>query len=292
MTIPYTLRLICVCLAAFTIIFAVAGLAVSIAAAAAIRLAARMSSAAGARFLFMLRLLPAALAGATVGAVCLPSYVQFEQRGDPEEVGLLCLALTAAAMAILANSFVRAAGAWHRSPNPAINLALVGILRPRVVISESAENVLSREQLAVALRHEQAHARSRDNLKRLLILLAPGPFPCFSMLERAWKRFAEYAADDSAVAGNPGDSLSLAEALVRIARLGEPAGHPLTTSFLASAGDLEGRVNRLLNPEPLRGRSGRVPAGVAMAMGAALLTALLWPATPAQVHNLLEHLMH
>jgi hypothetical protein len=35
-----------------------------------------------------------------------------------------------------------------------------------------------------------------------------------------------------------------------------------------------------------------MPVCVATAMGATSLTALLWPATRAKVHNLAEHLMH
>ena len=294
MTIPYSLRLICACLAAFSIVFAAAGLAVSIGARTAIRLAERMTASAAARFILALRLLPCALAVFVVGGVCLPSYVQYEQRGELEEVGLLCLAFSSVALAVLATSFARAACAWRQMPaNPSVTLALVGVLRPRVVISESARSALSSDQLAAALKHEAAHARSRDNLKRLLMLFAPGPFPRSAALEKAWKRFAEYAADDRAAAGNPGDSLSLAEALVQVARLGEPDCHPLVTSFLANAGDLEARVNRLLNPEELpRHLDGRAFIAAAMLFSSALLAELLRPETPAQVHSLLERLMH
>src|ERR1700691_2727347 len=55
--------------------------------------------------------------------------------------------------------------------------ALAGIVHPRLVISREVLQGLSAEELTAALRHERAHAASRDNLKRLLLLLAPDGFP-------------------------------------------------------------------------------------------------------------------
>ena len=78
-------------------------------------------------------------------------------------------------------------------------LALGGIVRPRLVISRGVVGALSAEQLAAALRHERAHWASHDNLKRLCILLTPGilPFAGSSQtLERGWRKFTEWAADD------------------------------------------------------------------------------------------------
>src|SRR5262249_15113073 len=92
-------------------------------------------------------------------------------------------------------------------------LVLTGIFRARLVISGGVLQALSNEQLEVALRHEHAHCVSRDNLKRLLLLLIPDTFPFapgFSLLEQAWAKLSEWAADDEAVRGDLQRALSLA----------------------------------------------------------------------------------
>jgi Zn-dependent protease with chaperone function len=181
---------------------------------------------------------------------------------------------------------------------PAPLLALVGVWHSRVAISSAVVSVLPAGQLAAALRHEEAHRASRDNGKRLLLLLAPGLLPGwrgFGAIERGWARFAEWAADDDAVAGDPHLSLSLAAALVRIARLGgSPPPSPLASSFLGDGRDISVRVNRLLNPAPaapLRTRnSAAVAAGWMLAAGCA--ACMMHPATLQSAHRLVEQLIH
>src|SRR5262249_51771302 len=97
-------------------------------------------------------------------------------------------------------------------------LVLSGVFRPRMVISRGVMTELSEEQLDVAVRHEVAHRDSRDNLKRLFLVLSPEFFPFtsrFAALEKTWARFSEWAADDEAVLGDSQRALSLAAALLR-----------------------------------------------------------------------------
>jgi Zn-dependent protease with chaperone function len=248
-----------------------------------------------------------------------------EPEGAAEEAGLACLALALLGLSVWAFSIARGVRAAARSlryidrcqrvgfgtrlegdPSPVWvmegatgALMLAGILRPRIFISRKVMTALSREQLAVALRHESAHRVSRDNLKRLLIVLSPGLLPFFrgfDSLEAHWSRFTEWAADDRAVDGDSGRSLSLAAALVRVARLAPaPNQSPLITSLLDERRNLAARVDRLLHlappsVPPVR-RIPVVPAGAALLMTALLVAILLQPATFHSVHRLLERLI-
>src|SRR5207247_8468956 len=112
-------------------------------------------------------------------------------------------------------------------------------------------------------------------------------------VERAWAKFTEWAADDSAVAGDPHRSLLLAEALVRVARLGAAAPpSPLIAPLLADSSALGPRIERLMRPRPPAApRDNRLLAGLT-GIGALLLAGILIadlnPATIAGMHNLLE----
>src|SRR6185437_807949 len=113
----------------------------------------------------------------------------------------------------------------------------------------------------------RAHAESLDNLKRLLLCAAPGILPFaagFRAIEREWAKLAEWAADDRAAQGDAGQSLTLAEALVRMARIGSLSRcSPLVSPFASATSDVAERVNRLLGRTnggaPVRrGRTARV----------------------------------
>jgi beta-lactamase regulating signal transducer with metallopeptidase domain len=174
------------------------------------------------------------------------------------------------------------------------------LLRPRLLISRGVLRSLSAEELDAALRHEQAHRTSLDNAKRLLILIAPDVFPfvrLHRMLEHNWTTFAEWAADDRATAGDPTRAVSLAAALVHVARMGSSARLPfLSTSLLACDRDLSARVERLLHTAPAPSAAS-YPAphrlrNVGLLMAACLAALALAPAALSAVHELLELLLH
>jgi Zn-dependent protease with chaperone function len=325
MMASYLVRLFCLCLAVFFLIHSVAGLAVALSVPRAIRAARRMRPRGAERFLLMLRLLPAALALLVVAGVCVPSYLWLEPEISAEEVGAGCLtaAILAAALCVISTARgVRAAvrSARHarscerlgrRSTlagssepvwildSPAPLFALVGIFAPSVAISSPVMHALSAGPLAAALRHEEAHRVSRDNLKRLLLLLAPGLLPGwhgFDVLERNWARFTEWAADDEAVAGDAHLSLFLASALVQVARMGGvPAPSPLSASFLGDSRALSARVDRLLSPAPfapIRTTNSTAKAASVALTAAGCAATVLHPATLAWAHRMLERLIH
>lgn len=253
----------------------------------------------------------------------MPSYLWLEPEINAEEVGGGCLTASLLAATLWTASSVRGVRAAVRSarhsrdcarlgrlstlpgsplpvcildaPEPV--LALVGVFPSRIILSSPLLRALSTGQLAAALRHEEVHRISRDNLKRLLLLLAPGLLPgihCFGAIERGWARFAEWAADDDAVAGHAHRSLSLAAALVRVARMGGSAPmSPLTTPFLGDSREISARVDRLLSPvapEPAHPR--KYLTATAIALTAVSVATMLHPATLASAHRLIEQLIH
>jgi beta-lactamase regulating signal transducer with metallopeptidase domain len=326
MILSYLLRLLCLCFASFFVLNALAGLLVGSLSKSAIRFAESRTPRVAARFVLYLRLLPFALAALFVVGLCVPSYLWLEPAATSEHVGLLSVVLGilgatiwSASLARTAESLVaslrhnrlcRIAGEEAGAPgesssliileNDAPLLALCGLLRPRLLISRSVLHALSSEELDTALAHEQAHRRSRDNAKRLLLLLAPDIFPLvrpFRALERQWSKFAEWAADDQATAGDANRALSLAAALVGVARLGSRARLPyLSTSLLAGDRDLSARVNRLLQTVPITRAHLNPPhqrfrnLGVLIFGCFALL--FLAPLALSTVHELLELLLH
>jgi len=319
MILPYALRLIALALAAGFLVNAGLSLAVWALSPLAIRRAARLTARAAARLLLGLRLLPAAGASLFVAALCVPGYFWLEQP-RPERVGLACLFAAALGAAVLGAAGVRACGALARTARcwrgwraagrrvllpgepspiwvvdtPDTLVALAGILRPQIVVARSVIPVLSPEELASALRHERAHWNSRDNLKRLAVMLAPPLLPGWHGLypiEQAWLSFSEWAADDRATAGNGPEALSLASALVRLARLqAGPRVPVLATSLLGNSGEISARVERLLagvaEREPNAPRAA--PLRWLILAGAAAL--LLQPAALLWAHGLLERL--
>jgi beta-lactamase regulating signal transducer with metallopeptidase domain len=271
-------------------------------------------------------MLPLTLTLMAVLAFCIPSYLWLEPEATGEKVGFICFLLAVLGATIWTLAIVRVVHAvrgtaryLHRCEQegqqisvpgetaPALLLkdrspvlAVAGVVHPRLVISRRVMRGLTPEQINAALSHERAHRSSGDNLKRFLILLAPDVLPFmrgFVTLERTWARAIEWAADDQASAGDPRRALSLADALVRVAKMGnKPQLSYLSSALMADDHDLSERVDRLLRPQPIPEKPARelIPlvSGAAGLIAASLVVVLLWPASLSMVHRALEHLVH
>jgi hypothetical protein len=337
MTLAYVPRLICLCAAVFFMVCAAVELAALALLPAVMRIAAAMRPRDGARFLFAWRWFPAALAGLAVFTLCIPSYLWLEPGIRHERVGIGCVIAAMLGGIVCFASVIRGIHAiaatfrfgrrCHRAgtitrltqdgASPACLLAghnallgITGVFRPWLIVSEGVLNTLSKDQLSVALRHEVAHMAFRDNLRRLLLLMAPRALPWRrgrKILESGWARLAEWAADDWAVDGDPRSSLSLATALVRMARMGAgPRMAPLSMSLLNTDQDLSARVRRLLQKDGRRahhkpddskanGRGTRIftiTGGTTLLMAGLLGAIIMRPATLHSMHFLLEKLIH
>ena len=115
-------------------------------------------------------------------------------------------------------------------------LGTVGLVRPHVYASRQLVDSLTAAELAATLAHEAGHIRSADNLKRLLLFVAPGS-SWLRSLRREWSRACEVAADDAAVASGAG-VFDLASALVKAGRmrLNERDTRPALASHLVPPG--------------------------------------------------------
>ncbi len=325
MSLNYTWRLLCLCCATFFLLHLSLAAAARLSAGTALRMAARMKPSSAARLLFFLRISPMALTVFALLAFCIPSYLWLEPEAAGEKVGMACFVMAALGATIWILSITRVFSAVRGTvqflhecerhgrkihvpgePSPALLLAdnapvlaVAGVLHPRLVISKTVLRGLDAEQREAALRHERAHRTSRDNIKRFLILLSPDVLPflrAFTPLEHSWAKFTEWAADDQAVEGDSQRALSLASALVRVARMGsKPKLSYLFSSLVHESEELTERVDRLLRPQPTPGKPAEVlvpfltSAGALVACAVALV--LVWPGSLSVVHQALERLV-
>ncbi len=223
--------------------------------------------------LLAVRLLPLTLSTAFVLGVFLPSHYLFEPAESDESFGLVMGSAALLACAILLRSVWRAgrilltdrrlaaltqrdampltAGVYEVHDLPGVSLA--GILRPKILVGSAAVAALTPGELDVAISHEIAHQRSRDNLKRFLVHCAPDMFGLTATarrLEEAWQAEAECSADAQAARGDAGRAVVLASALVKVARLSRRSGmvvpSPAWSAFHVPT-LLETRVRRLVH---------------------------------------------
>jgi len=225
--------------------------------------------------LFGLRVLPLVASVVITFAFVVPSFQLLEPRSTniDEGIGAMPLAFGVCALLLIAcgcfrvitaqTRTARVVARWlkgahlltvdaaaendaqsvvFRSRREAPPVTLVGLRKPRVLVSESTVALLSHDELHIAIKHELAHMRSHDNLKKLVFRFCP--FPGMAKLESAWSQAAELASDDAAVSNLDG-ALDLAAALVKLSRLVPVEAAPICTVGFVT-GSISARVARLL----------------------------------------------
>jgi Zn-dependent protease with chaperone function len=269
----FALRGIAVSFSVFLLVYTALSLAVCCVWRRVLGYAAGLPVRSRADFLFALRMFPWLVAVGMTAVLTVPSFLLLEPRAIQEPLGAAPLLLGMGGLACCVAGVVKAARALRRAsraiaswtnaaqpmpqivPVPVLRIArtgpamtAAGIVRSRVMFSSAAQSVLTRNELQMALNHEVAHVRKRDNLKKLFLLLAP--FPGLAGLDDAWVEASEMAADDAAVS-NVREALDLAAALIKISRL-TPRDEPveLTAALVNSqrnpAVRTKARVERLI----------------------------------------------
>jgi hypothetical protein len=136
-------------------------------------------------------------------------------------------------------------------PDAAPIISLAGLRRPRVFVARPVIDAFSADELDVSLAHELAHHDVHDNLKRVLVACSPdllALWPAGRRLERRWRAAVEFAADARAVDGSEERAVSLASALLKVARLAPAHGAVSAGSGFYDGTLLWARVDRLLAP--------------------------------------------
>jgi Zn-dependent protease with chaperone function len=268
----FAARGVVVSLAFFAVVYCTLSVAVALAWWAVSRMR-REHTAGSPELLFGMRIFAFAVSSMVTVFFAFPSFWLMERAVLDEDAATFVLA--GCALLILGAGLVRVLGAQIRTTravrqwlvetagshgdlgHPALSAAngapaliLVGIGRPRVMVSDMAAVVLSHDELQVAIRHELGHKRSSDNLKKLLI--SATPFPGMSKLESAWRDSAELAADDAAVASRQ-QALDLAAALIKLSRSSSPSqwAEPALASGLISRSSSTKSVSISLRVERL-----------------------------------------
>ena len=296
--LPFLLHGATLALAWFVLLNVATGVAVAI-------VSARQASAPGANtwyqspaFCLALRLSPALVSTLFVVVVFLPSYWRYEPRDFVEGFDVSLTALAIAATAIIGSALVRGVTAWRRAARRTAEwmrtarpfalsgvsirafaidtdapiMALVGVLRPRLLITQPVLDALTDEELSATVAHELGHRRAFDNLKRLAMRAAPDLLSATRVaraLERRWAVASEHAADQGVGDGDRA-RCALAAALVKVARLTPPVtpmGEPI--SALVDGGDITSRVQRLLDAPTAR--RGGTPRWLAPTIGVSTL---------------------
>jgi uncharacterized protein (TIGR03435 family) len=152
--------------------------------------------------------------------------------------------------------------------------AVIGWLRPYILLPVTALTGLSELQLRAILAHELAHVRRHDYLVNLLQILVETLLfyhPAVGWVGRQIRQEREHCCDDIAVAVC-GDAVEYAAAL---AEMEEIRGRVPEPALAANGGELLARIRRLLGEEPDASRSvGRI-AAMALALLIAGVPALL-----------------
>jgi hypothetical protein len=323
----YLVRLVVVLLTSFFLVNLALGVVVIAIRPAVSRLAAPLPPSLAAGIVLLSRLLPTTSSLLVAALICLPSYLRFEPRMVTERVGLPCVLAALVGAGLCLESISRTIAAfielrrfrrlcrsrlieqleplkepvqWLVQSQEPI-LACVGFLRPTLIVSDRLSKLLLPEQMCLAVEHERAHVHSWDNLKRLLLVLAPDLLPftrSMRSLERNWAVLAEWAADDLAVDGDARKALTLAETLVQVAKQGGEARQDaqLSSLFALNSVDFRQRVDRLIEIGANTGKELRLPRAIPAAGMAALLVSIASAGCNLYVsriaHTWLERLMH
>jgi Zn-dependent protease with chaperone function len=265
--------------------------------------------------LFVVRVMPVAGAVLLTLAIALPAFLTYEPRVADEPVGPIVIVFAGLAVTMLGDALRRALRAraaarafvshcglvGNEVPASRRDVqivetvepiaAVIGLARPRIVAARRVLDACSADEFHEVVAHESAHMAARDNLKMLLLVATPDPLawlPAGLRLVRRWRAAAEFEADDRATGADPLRRLSLASALIKVARMAAPNSVPYPSIAMRVAeDDVPGRVRRLMSPPEAPRRSLLAIRLVCVALLAPILAVPLY----APIHEIIESIV-
>lgn len=322
---------ICFCLL-FGVLFLVLSLAL-LASLPAFRLVRAIAGRAPARvtanLLFALRVLPFLLGVMVSVGLALPAFLEFEPSSTHEIPGAPLFFLAVLGAATLAMIIWRCVRIFHttlrlqrqwlaaavpfssrvngvpvfRVKRSRSLLAVAGILRPRIFVSEDVADTLTGSELSAALSHELAHVSAGDNLKQFYLKVTNPPrcLPFLKQIDSFWHSTSELAADEHSITHGT-SPLELSSALVKVGRLSIHGPQPglltashlvdgCTSATLARAARLREWLERGTAPSETANRESNrhvwlLCAGTLLLLYLAMLGTVL-----PQLHEVLEFLV-
>ncbi len=285
----YELLALCLSLAGLLVIRVLALAAATMLWRMSSRLVESWRPSVRAHFLFLLRIMPGLAAVLCVGAILLPAYLCHEPRHTAEIVTAKLGILSALSLYAIGYALWRGLAAclatrrlikdWmvhaepieigdvaipaYRIKHPFPVIAIVGALRPRLFIASQIIHELDGEEIAAAVIHERGHLVAKDNLKRGLLRYCRDLYSLLPLgrdLDNAWTHATELAADEYAARKGAAVALSLASALVKVARLAPRGGRPAVFAGASLVTqDLSSIAARVLRLTQLASRPPKLP---------------------------------
>lgn len=311
----------------FALVFVLTAWAVSALVLVMLRVAGgrlrRLGAVAERRVTLLAAALPVLLAAALVGTLVVSSIAGEDHCPAHDHHAHLCLAhgddwasrpwavaLVAAAAAIVLARLSLFAGALIRgqravarlrsASTPVGDVRLVeserpfcfvaGLRRPEIYASTAAWQGLDDDQRDAMLAHERGHVRNGDLAWRagIEVVSAFGAPLTPSPLLARWEHATERLRDDEA-ANEVGSPESVAEAMVRMCRLGAALAPACATSFAPAPSALGDRVEALLANRPRGDHAARVMGALWLVLVGATVCAVATHAEP--LHHALESLL-
>jgi Zn-dependent protease with chaperone function len=157
--------------------------------------------------------------------------------------------------------------------DPGVTAYCIPGVRPRIVVSDGAVELLDRGELTAVVDHERGHLHEHHDLALLpfsSMIEMLDWMPYVARAPRAVANLLEMAADDYAIRNN--DRRVLASAVVNMAA----SGATPSCAFAVTGGSLSHRVERLVTPRPLTrlGAAAVLTSAAALVVGPLLIIGL------------------